>query len=680
MNIDRYILTVNNSNALAYGCMIIKEDTESGAYHKCIALIDSGASRCIINSKIVKQYGLRTFKSTPIHFTGFQQSLQITSLESVKLLIFDTNKNFIAKNEFRVLPEIAVDILLSADFLLKRESSLQLCEDETILFNENEYFSLKRQPMPKLKITCPILIPGKNKFTIQNISSQNVEIVNQHPLLYMNRILLNSMEKCEVICYSGMDGFADKCNLEENLNIFCVNESTRQKSHYRKDLPLSPLDLSLISIGNATQNTKVKLNKLIKKYHYIFSRGTADIGLYNGQLKYDLELVNPILDSYKTREFSLTEQEFLDKEISGLLSFGVIEPYDTSQIYAGLVVVKKKNGKLRMCLDSRIVNCEARTNHNCPLPKLETLITQMANYKIYSGIDYNSAYWQIELPEHQRHLYTFCYKNKCYRFVRSSFGTKNMSSFWTSVMNECFGNIKDTFIYMDDVNLAANSEEEMLNQLENIFEKIGKYNLTISLEKCTFFQKTLIAFGYKFSEDGFKPTENRIEKLKTIPTPNSKKSLQKALGSLNYYRHSTPNFKFHAAPLYERIHDFKRNDPVVDECWTKLIKELGNVITRNRPDIKYPLIVKTDASNLVTGCCITQKIENKEQIILVDQFILRGRIKLSKISHKELFAVYIAFKHHRHIIERFNPVYVHTDNKQVFITLKNLKFREAYAY
>ena len=159
MNIDRYILTVNNSKALAYGCMIIKEDTESGAYHKCIALIDSGASRCIINSKIVKQYGLRTFKSTPIHFTGFQQSLQITSLESVILLIYDTNKNFMAKNEFRVLPEIAVDILLSADFLLKRESSLQLCEDETILFNENEYFSLKRQPMPKLKITCPI--PGK---------------------------------------------------------------------------------------------------------------------------------------------------------------------------------------------------------------------------------------------------------------------------------------------------------------------------------------------------------------------------------------------------------------------------------------------------------------------------------------------------------------------------------------
>ena len=212
----------------------------------------------------------------------------------------------------------------------------------------------------------------------------------------------------------------------------------------------------------------------------------------------------------------------------------------------------------------------------------------------------------------------------------------------------------------------------MLETIGLVFERISKYNFTINLDKCIFFKKEIEAFGFSISRDGFKPLRDRIEKLQSIPTPTSKRGLQKGLGALNYYRNSIPNYKTFAAPLYERISKFSKNDTVVEENWRKLLEQLANVITRNKPDTKYPLTIKCDSSNYVTGCVISQLIADEERIILVDQFILKGRIKLAKISHKELFAVYIVFKTHRYLIEQFDQINVFTDNRQVYLTLKNI--------
>jgi hypothetical protein len=171
----------------------------------------------------------------------------------------------------------------------------------------------------------------------------------------------------------------------------------------------------------------------------------------------------------------------MEKEIKKLLNAQIIIPMRYSEWVAHLVLVRKKNGKIKLCVELRNLNkCSKKDNY--PFPKMENIFQRVFGASVMSFIDFFSGYNQISIHPDDREKTTFTTPWGTFKYAKMPFGLMNVGATFQRAMDIAFVCEKDKFIliYLDDLTMFSHSHKEHLQHLRKMFFKCRRYGLSLN--------------------------------------------------------------------------------------------------------------------------------------------------------------------------------------------------------
>ena len=227
---------------------------------------------------------------------------------------------------------------------------------------------------------------------------------------------------------------------------------------------------------------------------------------------------------------------FIKEEIQRLLKAGLIVP-SSSQWTSPVVVVEKKNGKKRLCIDYRKLNNV--TKKDCyPLPRISDMLETLSGSQWFSSLDLASGFWQVELDPRDREKSTSITKFRTYEFTVMPFGLCNAPATFQRLMDIVFRDILWQFVvvYIDDINIGSKTFEEHLLHLSQVFERLRSAGLKLSPEKCFFFKDELPFLGHVVSRKGIHTDPEKLKVIREFPIPKDLTQLRGFIALASYYR------------------------------------------------------------------------------------------------------------------------------------------------
>ncbi|KAH7708133.1 Gag-Pol polyprotein [Aphelenchoides avenae] len=233
----------------------------------------------------------------------------------------------------------------------------------------------------------------------------------------------------------------------------------------------------------------------------------------------------------------------VDKELDRLEELGAISSVNYSQWAAPIVVVRKKNGKPRVCADfSTGLNDAIELNRHL-IPQPEDLFNALKDSKFFSALDLSDAYLRIELDDESKKLRSITTHRGFYRFDRLPFGVKPAPAIFRSVMDQMLAGIPLASVYLDDIVVGGKTLEEHTQARFQVLESIAACGFHINLKKCHFLLRKIHYLGRVFDAEGIRPDPERTQAFRELPTPQDLHAVKSFLGALNYYGRFLPQIR-----------------------------------------------------------------------------------------------------------------------------------------
>jgi hypothetical protein len=199
---------------------------------------------------------------------------------------------------------------------------------------------------------------------------------------------------------------------------------------------------------------------------------------------------------------SASELAELKKQLEDLLDKKFIRP-NVSPWGAPLLLVKKKDGSMRLCIDYRQLN-KVTIKNRYPLPRIDDLMDQLVGARVFSKIELRSGYHQIKVKYEDMQKTTFRTRYGHYEYNLMPFGVSNVPGVFMEYMNRIFHAFLDrfVFVFIDDILIYSKSEEEHAEHLKIILQVLKEKKLYAKLSKCEFWLKEVSFLGYVISGSG----------------------------------------------------------------------------------------------------------------------------------------------------------------------------------
>ena len=368
-----------------------------------------------------------------------------------------------------------------------------------------------------------------------------------------------------------------------------------------------------------TEEQQQRARYVIKKYSFLFAMGTLDLGRTN-LVKHKIELTNymPIKDRYW--RISPHQYEEVRKHLKEMLDVGAIRR-SNSPWASPVVLVRKKDGSLRFCIDLRKLN--ARTIKDAySLPRIEDALDSLNGACIFTSIDLKSGYWQVELDESSIPLTAFTVGPLgFYECVRMPFGLTNAPATFQRLMESCLGelHLEWCIIYLDDIIIFSKNPDDHLTRLEGVFERLAKAGLKLKPSKCEFFHSSLKYFGHIVSKN---TDPGKVKAIQDWPKPKTVTEVCSFTGFTNYYRHFIKGYAKVARPLHEltsgengkKKHSKVQWNERCQESFDSLKKMCSESPVLAYADYTKPFMLHTDVSTTGLGAVLYQG-DGQERVI-----------------------------------------------------------------
>ena len=226
-----------------------------------------------------------------------------------------------------------------------------------------------------------------------------------------------------------------------------------------------------------------------------------------------------------------------------LLSSGIIRK-SKSPWSSNVVLCRKKDGKLRMCVDYRQLNLRT-IRDSYALPKIDEILEALQGNRFFTVLDMKSGYHQISVQEEHKQRTAFTVGPLgFYEYNRMPFGLVNAPATYQRLMEDCFDglNLQTCYIYLDDLIIFSKTFEEHIDRLRQVFDRIRQEGLKLSPQKCHFFKTKVKYVGHIVSQDGIQPDPAKIEKVMEWPRPKTPEDVCQFLGFIGYYRKFIQDF------------------------------------------------------------------------------------------------------------------------------------------
>uniref|UniRef100_A0A8P4KK44 ribonuclease H n=1 Tax=Dicentrarchus labrax TaxID=13489 RepID=A0A8P4KK44_DICLA len=238
----------------------------------------------------------------------------------------------------------------------------------------------------------------------------------------------------------------------------------------------------------------------------------------------------------------------LKKEIDLMLSLGIIE-ISRSEWCNPVVLVPKKDGSLRFCIDFRYLNSISQFD-SYPTPRIDELLERLGKAKYLTTIDLCKGYWQVPLTERSRELTAFRTPWGLFQFSVMPFGLHGAPATFQRLMDQVLCGFTDfAAAYLDDIVIYSTTWEEHLEHLNAVLDRLHAAGLTINSSKCVFAAAETKYLGHSIGNGVIRPQVNKIQAIGSCPLPHTRKQLRSFLGMAGFYHRFIPQFSTRAALL-----------------------------------------------------------------------------------------------------------------------------------
>ena len=357
----------------------------------------------------------------------------------------------------------------------------------------------------------------------------------------------------------------------------------------------------------ATIPRELFLDNLLKNFKDVFE----GIGELSGE--YTIHTNNDVLPVvHPPRRLPISLQGSVKHELDAMVATNIIAPVsEPTRWVSSMVVVEKKNNKIRICLDPRDLNRAIMRSHY-PLPTIEQVASRLNNAKVFSVLDAKTGFWQVKLDQQSSYLTTFNTPFGRFRWLRMPFGISSAPEVWQYRMNQGLAGVE---VIADDFLICGfgnTTEEAVANHdvnLQNFLIRARERGLKLNPDKVKLRHSSVPFIGHVLTDKGLAPDPSKTAVIAKMPTPTNVKALQEFLGMVQYLAKFLPQLSKVTEPL--RKLECKKAQwcwlPAHDEAIAKLKQMICEAPVLKYFDPSKQVSLQCDASERGLGYSLLQE-------------------------------------------------------------------------
>jgi hypothetical protein len=607
----------------------------------------------------------------------------INSNECAKMscLLSHNNKNINLDISTRVLVGIQYDLIIGLN-TIRRYKLTQVFRTLFNNNNDNLKFKIHEKYLRTLQNDGLMVIMDDIDETttadeiIQALTQRSLRGATEYDNIH------NIVEKSDLLDMEEDDDYVDEYLETEDAAL-------EQMTMSGSDITLNTdTHISLVKLAGSPQLQHRIQNEILSKYGDCLSttlKSTpAKIKEFSLEIKDEQakRAWDAATNKRAPRAQSSVKQKAIEEFIEAALRTGMIEATPTATSWSQILLTKKPNGKWRFCLDYRALN-ELTKSMGWPIPNIHQMLRRIGDKrpKIFGVLDLTMGYHQSGTSEQSRDLTAFRTARGVYRWNRLPMGLKGAPSHFqhqmqTEVLKDLMYNICE--IYLDDIIIYAETEEEFIERLDIVFNRLKEYNITVNPEKVKLGMSEIEYLGHIINSEGLSFSQKKRDEVFNFKKPETQKQMRSFLGLTGQFRDHVRYYDRFARPLQETYHNYKPYNKInwtthLEECFVGLQAVIHACPQLYFIDETAPIILETDASQYGIGAYLYQIIDGiKQPIAFMSKTLTKAELKWSTIE-KEAYAIFVAFRKFEHLLRDVHFT-LRTDHRN--LTFLNVEARE----
>ena len=295
-----------------------------------------------------------------------------------------------------------------------------------------------------------------------------------------------------------------------------------------------------------------QLCQLLCDYHDIFSLEEGERG-ETSLVEFEVDTGQSLPKKQPARRVPYSARQEIANQLQKMQNDGVIQ--DSQSPWASpVVLVRKRDGSLRFCVDYRNLNSVTKPDL-FPLPRIDDLLDNLGKARYFTTLDLAAGYWQIRVKTGSQEKTAFITHQGLYEFKVMPFGVMNAPAVFQRLMQKVLMKLRKSgedfiAVYLDDIIIFSKTLQDHLDHLKDAFSCIREANLKLKPSKCSFICEEVEYLGHVVTPNGLKPNTRNLTAVREFPVPNNLKHLRQFLGLTSHYRRFIWNYAKIAQPLY----------------------------------------------------------------------------------------------------------------------------------
>ena len=350
-----------------------------------------------------------------------------------------------------------------------------------------------------------------------------------------------------------------------------------------------------------------------------------------------------------------------------MLQAGVVSPSNSPWAFP-VVMVRKKGGALRFCVDFRKLNA-LTVRDQYPLPRIDDTLQRLGGAQWFSALDLAAGYWQIPLAPDSRAKTAFRTVHGLYEFNVLPFGLCNAPSTFQRLMDISLSGLKwdCCMCYIDDILIFSRTFEEHLRHIDAVLTRLETVGLHLKCPKCHFCLPAIHFLGHVVTKDGVLPDEDHVKAIKEYPQPRTTAEVYRFFGMAGYYRDFVPEFATISAPLLQIIKEKRAGSFQLSaeelHAFNAMREKLMSAPILACPDFTLPFHIDCDASSAAVGAVLYQMhTDCIERTVAYISHALSRTERAYSNTEREAFAIVYSVSKWKHMLTLL-PFVVHTDHR-----------------
>uniref|UniRef100_A0AAV2JTD4 Gypsy retrotransposon integrase-like protein 1 n=4 Tax=Knipowitschia caucasica TaxID=637954 RepID=A0AAV2JTD4_KNICA len=359
-----------------------------------------------------------------------------------------------------------------------------------------------------------------------------------------------------------------------------------------------------VAPNTTDKSTEVKLETVLVAATPVFQDGIGTLKNIKGKIVLQ---DGAIPRFHKARPVPYAIRQKVEAELDRLEADGILSKVDWSPWATPIVPVAKKSGAVRVCGDFKITINPVLQAEQYPLPRIEDIFANLAGGKRFTKVDLAEAYLQMEIEEDSKMFLTINTLKGLYRYNRLVFGVASAPAIWQRAMDQVLQGIPGTQCYLDDIIVTGANDNEHLENLHKVLQRLQDYGLRARRDKCEFFKPCITYCGHTIDAQGLHKCKEKINAVMKAPQPQDVQQLRSFLGFINYYHRFMPNLSTVLHPLNELL-QAERKWKWTKEC-EQAFQEVKRLVTSETVlthyDPSLPVKLACDASPYGIGAVMS---------------------------------------------------------------------------